>query len=113
MTDELSYEDWKNDIEVWSDITDLENTKQGGAVFLSLTGKAQATVRAGVSRDEMKSASGVELILKCLDKLYKKDATRSAFNAYEHFTEFKRSPDMSIEDYMIEFNIRYLSLIHI
>ena len=107
MKDGLSYEDWKSDVEIWSDVTDLDAKKQGGAVFLTLEGKAQATVRAGVTREELKSDTGLEKILGCLDGLYKEDATRSAFSAYEHFTEFRRGPDMSIEDYTIEFNIRY------
>ena len=107
MREGLSYEDWKSDINIWSDVTELAAEKQGGAVFLTLVGKAQATVRAGVTRAEMKTADGLTKILTCPDGLYQEDAARSAFAAYEHFTEFKRSRDMSIEDYLIEFNIRY------
>ena len=107
LTDEISYEDWKNDVEIWSDVTDLDATKQGGAVFLSLTGKAQATVRAGVTRDDMKSSTGLTKIIAALDALFKKDATRSALSTYEHFIKFRRNPDMSIEDFLVEFNIRY------
>ena len=107
MREGLSYEDWKSDINIWSDVTELAAEKQGGAVFLTLVGKAQATVRAGVTHAEMKTADGLVKILTCLDGLYQEDAARSAFAAYEHFTEFKRSRDMSIEDYLIEFNIRY------
>ena len=107
MKDELSYEDWKNDIEIWSDITDLHKTKQGGAVFLTLKGKAQATVRSGVTRDEMRAADGLQKITECLDKLYLKDSTRKSLSAFEHFVKFKRDVNMSIEDYLVEFNIRY------
>ena len=107
MSDDISYEDWKTDVGIWSDCTDLAAAKQGGAVFLSLSGKAQATVRAGVTRDEMKSSDGLDKVLAALDVLFKKDETCSSYSTYEHFTKFKRSPDMSIEDYMIEFNIRY------
>lgn len=109
MSEDITYEDWKSDVEIWSDVTDLADTKQGGAVFLSLAGnpKAQDTVRAGVTREEMKGSDGLEKVLKALDALFKKDATRSAFASYENFTKFRRSPDMNIEDYMVEFNIRY------
>ena len=107
MRDELSYEDWKIDVNIWSDITDLPKEKQGGMVYLSLVGKAQATVRGNVSQAEMRTADGLELILKSLDALYLEDAARSAFTAYEHFTEFRRSPDMSIDNFLVEFNIRY------
>jgi hypothetical protein len=107
MREELSYEDWKGDINIWSDVTDVPKEKQGGVVFLTLVGKAQATVRAGVTRDEMKAADGLTKIITCLDGLYLEDATRSAFSSYEHFVDFKRAADMSIEHFLIEFNIRY------
>ena len=76
-------------------------------MFLTLVGKAQATVRAGVTLADMKSSDGLAKILMCLDGLCKEDAVHGAFAVYEHFTEFKWSRDMSIEDYLIEFNIRY------
>ena len=52
----------------------------------------------------MKAKDGLSKIIMYLDRIYKEDATRSAFGAYEHFTEFRRSHDMSIE---VEFNIRH------
>ena len=79
MREGLSYEDWKSDIDIWSDFTDLAPEKQGGAVFLTLVGKAQQTVRAGVTRETMKSATGLADIIKCLDALYLKDAAHSGF----------------------------------
>ena len=110
MKDGLSYEDWKSDVNIWSDVTELDEKKQGGAVFLTLEGKAQATVRAGVTRTEMTASDGLKKIITCLDSLFMEDATRSAFNSFEHFTEFRRASDMSIENFLIEFNIRYSKL---
>ena len=46
MRDDLTYKEWRADLEIWSDFTELDAVKQGGAVFLTLTGKAQQTVRA-------------------------------------------------------------------
>ena len=108
MRDGLSYKEWKEDIYIWSDVTDLPPKKQAGAVFLSLTGKAQASVRASVTRDDMSSDLGLKNVIACLDKLYEKDVAHSGYTAYENFTEFRRPPNMSTEDYLIEFNIRYI-----
>ena len=110
MKEDISYEDWKSDVEVWSDITDLEDKNKGGAVFLTLEGKARETVRAGVTRAEMKADDGLTKILTCLDELFKEDATRKSFNAFEHFIKFKRPSDMSMENFIVEFNIRYSKL---
>lgn len=110
MREDISYEDWKSDIEIWSDFTDLDKEKQGSAVFLTLVGKAQQTVRAGVTRDELKSADGLSKVLKCLDELYKKDDTSCGFSAYEDFSSYRRSPGVSIEDYLVEFNLKYSKL---
>ena len=34
----LLYSEWKKELAIWSDFTDLEKKKQGGALFLTLTG---------------------------------------------------------------------------
>ena len=34
------YENWLKEIEIWQDLTDLSDGKQGPAIFLTLKGKA-------------------------------------------------------------------------
>lgn len=110
MRDDLTYEDWKSDVEIWSDYSDLEKEKQGSAVYLTLTGKAQQTVRSDVTRAKMKSATGLTDVLNCLDKLFKKDETVSGFDAYEQFSEYRRSQGVTIKDFLVEFNLKYSKL---
>lgn len=110
MRDDLTYEDWKLDVEIWSDFTELEASKHGSAVFLALVGKAQQTVRAGVTREEMKKDTGLKTVLDCLDSLYKKDEASSGYVAYEDFCEYRRPANVTIKDYMVEFNIKYAKL---
>lgn len=110
MRDGLTYKEWKADVEIWSDFTELTVEKQGGAVFLTLVGKAQQAVRATVTRAQMKSPTGLKEVLTCLNGLYEKDAARSSFAAYEEFSEYRRAANIPIEDYLIEFNIKYSKL---
>ena len=110
MREDMTYEDWKSDVEIWSDFTDLEPEKKGSAVFLTLVGKSQQTVRAGVTRAEMKSAAGLQKVLTCLDELYKKDEASSGFSAYEDFSDYRRPAGVSIKDYLVEFNLKYSKL---
>ena len=42
-----------------------------------------------------------------LDKLYLKDDTHYAYEAYERFETFSRVPSMTVSDYIIEFEHLY------
>ena len=81
--------------------------KQGGALFLTLTGKARQAVLAEVTRDELKKETGLEAVLKCLDELYLKDDDQSGYAAYDDFTNYRRPVNTSIQDYIVDFNIKY------
>ena len=43
LSEEITYETWKNEVRIWSMVTDLADTKQAPAIALSLTGKARET----------------------------------------------------------------------
>jgi hypothetical protein len=106
MRDGLLYEDWKKELEIWCSFTDLDKKRQGPAIFLTLKGKARETVLADVDSAKLKDDTGVKEITTALDKLYVKDKSESAFVAFENFIKFKRSTNMSIKDFSIEFNLR-------
>lgn len=107
MRDGLPYAEWKKELDIWEDFTELDSNRKGGALFLTLTGKARETVLSGVSREKIKSTTGLSEITKCLDGLYEKDKSQSAFAAYDDFTSFRRKHDISIQDYVVEFNLKY------
>ena len=46
-------------------------------------------------------------ITKCLDELFEKDKSQSAFAACDAFTSYRWSCDTSIQDYIVEFNLKY------
>lgn len=107
MREETGYNDWKKEVEIWSDFTDLKAEQQGGALFLTLTGKARQVVLDGVSRADMKLATGLVSVLTSLDSLYLKDESQCAFSAFEDFTNYRRSHELPIETYLVEFNLKY------
>ena len=53
MREGLSYVEWKKELEIWCDFTDLPTEKLGGALFLTLTGKARQAVLAEVPRKDI------------------------------------------------------------
>ena len=97
-----SYETWLKEIEIWKTFTELDVKKQGPAIFLTLEGRArEAVLELDVAK--ISAADGVQQIVNKLDTLYLKDKTQSAYEAYDLFEKFRRDKDMSISDYIIEF----------
>ena len=79
-----------------------DETKQGPAIFLSLKGKACQEVR-NIPPVLIKSKDGIKEIIKVIDKLYKRDKVQLGFETYDTFERFHRPADMSVNDYINEF----------
>ena len=107
MREGLTYEDWKKERNIWRKFTDLSKQRQGGALFLTLTGKARETVLAEVPLSKFDEDSGIDEITKALDTLYLQDATENAFVTFDSFIKFRRPQGMSLKEYLAEFNLRY------
>ena len=97
-----SYENWLKEIKVWQKLTELDVRKQGPAILLSLEGKAKDSVLE-LDIDDIAKDGGVLIIIAKLDKLYLKDKAQTAYEAYDKFEKFQRSSDMSIKDFVYEF----------
>ena len=54
-----SYKDWLLEIDIWQGFTKEDETKQGPAIFLSLTGKTQQAGR-NIAPALIKSKDGVK-----------------------------------------------------
>ena len=97
-----SYNAWLKEIEIWQAFTDLDPNKQGPAIFLSLEGRAREAVLE-LQVKQIIDKDGVSKIINKLDELYLKDKTQSAYEAYDAFESFKRPDEMSIDEYINEF----------
>ena len=91
MTDDISYDDWKKEMKIWSEFTELSAEKIGPAVYFSLKGKCRQTALAEVDFEKLKSKDGIGQIFDCLDKLYAKNKAESSFAAFDDFIKFKRT----------------------
>lgn len=107
MRDGLPYDDWKKELQIWQAFTDLDKKRQGGALFLTLTGKAREAVLGEIEVDKVNKDNGVDTIVKALDDLYEIDKADSSFQAFDNFIKFRRPASMKIEDYLLDFNTRY------
>ena len=99
----ISYSDWKKEIQFWQIATNVKPDKQGAAIFLSLTGKSREAVLE-LTTTEISGENGVDKVLEKLDGLWKEDDTKQAFNAYESFEQFRRPAEMGVTDYLNAFD---------
>lgn len=104
--DETSYENWKKDIEIWCELTDLATTKQALAIHLSLSGRARAA-SSEISIEQLKKDTGVKTLLLKLDSLFLLDKGRRQFSAFHNLYNFRRSDDMVIDKFVSEFEHVY------
>ena len=66
---------------------------------MTLSGKAREAVLE-FDIKELNNDSGVDSVLKRLDKLFLQDSNQSAYKAYDKFEKLQRSPDMDIKEYI-------------
>ena len=95
LREDISYDQWKKEIQLWKTFTDLPDAKQGPAICLALTGKAREAVLE-LDIEAISSEDGVKSLLERLDKLYLRDRDQTIYAAYEKFEKFVRPLDMGI-----------------
>ena len=109
FTSERPYADWVRMVTWWQSRSDLSPEKQGLALAGSLDGKALDAIFE-LTDAEINHADGVKNIIAQLDKLFKKETLTEKIEDIESFENFVRSDDMSIKDYINEFDKRLKKL---
>lgn len=111
MSKDLPYNEWKHEIKVWRSFTNLDKTKLGPALFLSLQGSARDAAHE-VSVEDLSKENGIEILLKKLDELYLKDTDNAVFEAYDRFERYQRPEGMNIIEYINAFERLYQKAKH-
>ena len=106
LNEEKKYETWKNELKLWQLVTDLDKTKQGPVVALSLEGKYRE-VAMELTATELNAEGGLDALLTKLDDAFKMDSALEAFEMYAKFESLQREPNKSIGDFIIEFERSY------
>ena len=95
-------EDWLREIEIWQCVTDIEEKKQGPVVYLSLPDKIRKSCN-DISVSDLNKDNGLNTLITKIKTLYAKDINALAYMAYDQFENFKRTDEMTIVDYINEF----------
>ena len=80
----MTYESWKNEVEVWRLVTELKPEKQALAVALSLTGNVRETAME-LPAENLADKDGMKKLIEHLDKVFLRDDRDKAYEAYKNF----------------------------
>ena len=100
-----TYEDWLKLLDIWCMFTSLEPEKQGPPIVLTLEGEAQDAVLE-LSTSVIIQKDGVKRIIDKLDNIYKKDELSEKYNALEAFEGYKRIANITMREFLTEFEKR-------
>ena len=100
------YETWKNELDVWKLITDVKPEKQALAITLLLMGQARAKALE-IDAAQLNTEDGVSILLTALDTLFLQDEVDLAYTVYSDFERLRKGEDMSMGDFIIEYERRY------
>ena len=109
MKSNQQYADWKKDLRVWeatNTALGVETKIQAGILFQSLEGIAHQTVQSELTVEEIIHADGVKNILKTLDFFFSGDEIQNSFNVIDDFLKFKCTKNVSLENFLVDFQLR-------
>ena len=106
LENEEANENWKKDINIWCELTDIDAEKRALAIHLSLTGRARvASSEIGI--EDLKKKDGVNVLIKKLDSLFLADQGCRQFTAFHELYNFRRSVDAKVDTFVTEFEHVY------
>ena len=102
---ETEYENWKRDINIWCELTDLAEDKHALAIHLSLTDRAH-TASSEIELAVLKSEHCVKRLIEKLDSLFLPDKGQRQFTAFHNLYNLRRNTE-NIHEYVSEFEHKY------
>ena len=97
FTGEDDYELWRNDVEIWCELTELKDEKKALAIHLSLHGRARVA-SSEIDIDDLKKGGGVGIktLLDKLDSIFMVEKGRRQFAAYRELYRLRRDINCEI-----------------
>ena len=105
----MLYTDWRKEVEIWRATNDLRKVNkqvQAGLLFESLQGKQRETVLSELTVAEITGENGLQNIFTKLDAYFEGNKTKNAFQAHDDLMSFRRNSATSMEDFLIEFQLK-------
>ena len=100
------YVDWKKELRIWeatNSALGVDKVILAGTLFESLEGIPRQTVLSQLTVEDITHTDGVKNILNGLDEFFSGNETQNAFTAHDDLMSFRRKPDMTMENFLIDF----------
>ena len=110
---DVPYKVWKNKLSMWTLVTAVSKREQAIIVLLeSLDGnhKTEKAV-ADSTADELNKDDELKILLEKLDVSFQADKTDDAYKTHVDFNSYMKSPHISMNGYIIEFEHRYFKTV--
>lgn len=104
-----NYKQWKQLIKHWQNLSGLTKTNHASANLLTLTSKA-LNAALQIPAADLAKDNGIDKLFERLDTLYLKDELSEKIKALESFETYKRSSNVSISDFLIEFDNKHFKI---
>ena len=108
MKEDQPYVDWKKELDIWvktNTALGVDAVIQAGTLYESLEGIPRQTVLSELSVEQITHTDGVNNIIKALNEFFIGNETQNAFTAHDALMNYRRPPDMSVEKFLVEFQI--------
>ena len=92
--------------------TEIKKEHQAVKLVMNMSGKPDE-VAIQIDPEKLGSEDGVKVLLEELDKLFEEDKTQSIFAAIDNFNSYRRGQNTSMDEYIREFQQRYVQFFRI
>ena len=112
---DVNYKIWKNKLDMWKLVCSIPPKEQGIIVLLQSivdNKKAEKAVSTLTAHD-LNRETGLNILIEKLDNAFKDEIIEDTYSIYLKFTNLKKQPNMSMNDYILEFeNLSHEMTIH-
>ena len=106
LRDGDDFEDWLRDVEIWKLGTNIDKKQWGAVTYMALEGKAKRCCK-NIPISQIEGEGGYKNVITKLKALYGIDEGLQRFLAIERFEEYVRPDDLSVVDFINEWEARY------
>ena len=106
LSDSGDYNQWKNKVVKWRELTLLDKKKQAFSIIFALSGKADQ-IALEMDQNRLKQDDGVDKLFKELDKFFATNKSDLSYAAYKDFDQFARTSEMKMSEYVSSFEQKY------
>ena len=110
FNEKMSYSAWRNKINMWEIVTSVDKKERAIIVLLdALEGNVKAEKAVQDLREEaLNTTDGANILLNKSDVVFKSEKVDKAYNAYSKFITFQKHSEMTMTDYIVEYEHLYI-----